>query len=489
MIVNIDKNKVLLKDEDIYEIKKQYHIELSQRSFYHYCRSINPKFFKKKRKYLKQICDSLQDFYFNDKKCFIISLPPRHGKSYIMTLFTNWLLGINSGIKIITVCYDYDLSSQFSRQVRDRIQLKDNQFSLLTNQDIFPNCQIKKGDGAYDIWSLSGQSQRSYMAARVNGAVNGKGADIIVCDDTIRDAEEAYNNDRVEKINKWFDEVLMTRREGLKKIIVVMTRYRENDLAGYVHKLFSKEEIQEIVMPAYDSKSEEMLCEELLNKIEYDRIMKNVTDVKLANYQQICRKFVGRLYIKGFRDLSIEEYDNIKSNIVRRECYVDTADRGKDYLCALIYDVVKTPQEGEEAIVIDVLYTQDPTEITEEKLVSMLYKHSVNKCWIEGNNGGSIFARNVKKILSEKYKTNKCLIKDFHQSKNKESRILSQSGWVQEHIMFIKGWSVKFTKFFEDLYNYSKSTKNEHDDAQDCITGIAEMIQSGNKKVGAVNIK
>jgi predicted phage terminase large subunit-like protein len=80
-------------------------------------------------------------------------------------------------------------------------------------------------------------------------------------------------------------------------------------------------------------------------------------------------------------------------------------------------------------------------------------------------------------------------LKDFHQKHNKESRILSQSGWCQEHIRFIVGWNYKHPTFFEDLYNYNKEGGNEHDDAQDALTGVAEMVQGSGKIAGFVNIK
>ena len=488
MKIEVDGNTIEFTKEETDEIKRQFHIKLARCNFYHYCRLMNPKFFKKHRKYLKRLCDALQEFIFSDKKCLIISLPPRHGKSYVLTLLSDWILGVNSSLKIFSICYDFDLSSNFSRQVRDRIQDETNPFSTFTHNEIFPECKIKRGDGAYDTWSLEGNTQKNYMSARVYGNVNGKGADIIICDDTIRDAAEAYNNARVEKINEWMDEVLMTRREGLKKVIVCMTRYRDNDLAGSATRWFDEEEIERVVFQAYDEKTNTMLDDEILPLKEYKRMMKKPTDVKIANYQQICKKIIGGLYSDGFGEIDFHEYEKMKNDIVRRECYVDVADRGKDNLCALVYDIIKTVH-GNEAVIVDVLYTKEDTSKTEKMLAKMLFENNVNKCWIEGNNGGTIFKRNVENVLLNVYKSNKCVLKDFHQKHNKESRILSQSGWCQEHIRFMTGWNYKHQTFFEDLYNYNKEGGNEHDDAQDALTGVAEMVQGSGKIAGFVNIK
>ncbi|KAK9679493.1 hypothetical protein QE152_g40005 [Popillia japonica] len=68
-------------------------------------------------------------------------------------------------------------------------------------------------------------------------------------------------------------------------------------------------------------------------------------------------------------------------------------------------------------------------EITEPETAKMLYEDGVNVADIESNNGGRGFARNVQAILKDKYKSNRCNIKPFHQSQNKQSRILSNSTW------------------------------------------------------------
>lgn len=66
----------------------------------------------------------------------------------------------------------------------------------------------------------------------------------------------------------------------------------------------------------------------------------------------------------------------------------------------------------------------------------------------------------------------------FHQSKNKEARILSNSTWVMDHIYFPVNWRHKWKELYETLTTYQKEGKNAHDDAPDALTGVAESIQS-----------
>ena len=67
-------------------------------------------------------------------------------------------------------------------------------------------------------------------------------------------------------------------------------------------------------------------------------------------------------------------------------------------------------------------------------MADMLFNDMVNESTIESNNGGRGFARNVERLIKDKYKTNRTIIKSVPQTKNKEARILTASSWVTEHI-------------------------------------------------------
>ncbi len=154
--------------------------------------------------------------------------------------------------------------------------------------------------------------------------------------------------------------------------------------------------------------------------------------------------------------------------------YTDTADTGDDYLCSINY-----LEYNHEAYILDVVYTKDGMEITEPKIADMLAKDNVNVADIESNNGGRGFARNVERLLREKHPGNQTAIHTFYQSKNKQSRILSNSTWVMEHIYFPVNWKDRFPDYYLSMTRYQKEGKNAHDDAQDATTGICEKIDKG----------
>ena len=153
--------------------------------------------------------------------------------------------------------------------------------------------------------------------------------------------------------------------------------------------------------------------------------------------------------------------------------YVDTADEGKDYLCAIIYG-----EYNKEAYVLDVYYTKEPMEVTELELARILYENEVNIAKIESNNGGRGFSRSVDRILKDKYRSNKTRVAWFHQSKNKVARILSNSTWVMDHIYFPANWRDRWPEYYKAMVSYQREGKNKHDDAPDAITGVAEQFNN-----------
>ena len=128
-------------------------------------------------------------------------------------------------------------------------------------------------------------------------------------------------------------------------------------------------------------------------------------------------------------------------------------------------------------------YTKDGMEITEKEAAKRLYEYKVNIADIESNNGGKGWARNVEANIRQKYNSNKCVIKWFHQSSNKIARIISNSAWVMEHIYFPVNWANRWPEYYEAMVKYQKEGKNAHDDAPDATTGIAEKIQKPDAKI------
>lgn len=456
---------------NLVEIKKA----LARKSFFDYCNLKAPDFYKPDRQYLVRLCNELQEFYESDDEVLIVNLPPRHGKSRTAGNFVEWVLGNNKHEKIMTGSYNETLSTMFSKNVRNTIQEVKVDKDKIVYSDIFPGIKIKYGDGAMNLWSLEG-SYNNYLATSPTGTATGFGCTLMIIDDLIKNAQEAYNEEVLQKHWDWFTNTMLSRLEEGGKIIIIMTRWATGDLAGRALEHYKEQgaKVRHISMKALQ-KDGTMLCPEILSRKSYEAKCKAMgIEIALANYQQEPVDIKGRLYtsFKTYTKLPMDEKGNLLFTSIRN--YTDTADQGDDYLCSINYGVYNG-----EAYVLNVLYTKQPMEVTEPAVAKMLYEDKVNIADIESNNGGRGFARQVERILHEKYRTNRVQINWFHQSKNKKARILSNSTWVMNHVYFPVNWKDRFPEYYEAMTKYQKEGKNLHDDAPDATTGIAEKINAG----------
>lgn len=367
----------------------------------------------------------------------------------------------------MTGSYNETLSSTFAKQVRDMIATEQTQ-GVTVYRDVFPDTKIKYGEASMNKWALEGSQVTNYLATSPTGTATGFGADLIVIDDLIKNSEEAYNSNVLEKHIDWFTNTMLSRTEKDFKLIIIMTRWASNDLAGFI--LSNYDDVVHINYKAINDDGTP-LDEGTLSLEDFEFKTKNMAkEIVYANYQQDPIDIKGRLYseFKTYVDLP-------KEKIVKIAAYCDTADTGDDFLCNIIYADCK-----DSAYILDVIYTKEAMEITEPLVAEAYKKFNVNVADIESNNGGRAFARNIERITRDKgnYKT---VVKWFHQSGNKIARILSNSAWVNNNIYMPIDWKNKWSEFAKDIISYQKEGKNKHDDGPDALTGVAEKIINRNE--------
>lgn len=446
-------------------------IELAKHDFFEYCHLMAPDFYSYDRRFLIELADELQEFLSSGDDVLVINEPPRHGKSRTGGMFVQWVLGNDNNKKIMTGSYNETLSTTFSKSVRNAVQEVKADPNIPVYSDVFPGVEIKQGDGAMNLWSLNG-GFNNYLATSPTGTATGFGADIIMIDDLIKNAEEANNAMVLEKHWEWFINTMLSRLETGGKIIIIMTRWHSNDLAGkaLVELPKSGYKLRHVSMKAYDKETDTMLCEDVLSKEEYKRKVQAMgADIASANYQQEPIDIKGRLY-KDFKTYDVQsEYKKIWN-------YTDTADTGKDYLCSITWgERFDGLQE-----VIDVIYTQEPMEVTEQMVANTYIRFNVNQAEIERNNGGRGFTRAVRDRIRGKCRA---VVNDFHQSANKEARIYSNSSWIEQNVLFPADWKHRFPEYYGAMTTYQAQGKNKFDDAPDATTGIAETMTNRQIKV------
>lgn len=468
---------------------------LAEQIFWEYCKYINPKFYKESRPHLKEIAESLQALYegriikfseldewkavsFEDIeyargrglsfficKKLMMNIPPRHAKSYTVTLFVQWMMGKNRENSVITVSYNETLASRFSTGVRDGIDATKLDEKLHIFSDIFPRTKIKAGDSAKQIWALEGNFF-NYLGTGFGGTMTGIGCKIGIIDDPVRNATEANNDNALENQWCWYTDTFLSRIEHGGIQIIIMTRWSTKDLCGRLKESEPNNWYELCMKACLDEEKGIMLCPEIFSYQDYKDKKRLISPaIMQANFQQMPVDVQGRLYSEFMTyALGEMEFDKIIS-------YTDTADEGADYLSCFVAGVV-----GDYLYITDCLYSDKGMEYTEPLTAEMLNRNKVNEAIIESNNGGRGFARNVEELLKKKYKNKKTFVTWHHQSKNKKARILSNATLVINRVYFPIGWESRWPELYRALITYQAKGKNAHDDAPDALTGLVEFL-------------
>lgn len=154
----------------------------------------------------------------------MVNMPPRHGKSELASRrFPAWLLGINPEIEIVVASYNADKAREFGYEVRDIVRSSEY-------RALFPQSTLKEDSRAADRWNTD--SGGSFRAVGIGTALTGRGADVLLIDDPIKDDEEADSEIRRERIWSWYSSVAYTRLSPGGRVVVIQTRWHEDDLTG-----------------------------------------------------------------------------------------------------------------------------------------------------------------------------------------------------------------------------------------------------------------
>lgn len=177
-------------------------------------------------KHLAHIARAMDDVAEGRCKRLMIFIPPRHGKSeFVSRYFPAHLLRKFPRKRVILTSYEASFAEHWGEQARDAWLMAGEVFGL--------SRRLKKSRGNW--WSIPGDE--GYMTtAGVGGPITGKGMDVGIIDDPIKNAEEAYSATRREAIWNWYLSTFTTRLEPGGAIILMMTRWHDDDLAGRLLK-------------------------------------------------------------------------------------------------------------------------------------------------------------------------------------------------------------------------------------------------------------
>lgn len=181
----------------------------------------------------------------------MISMPPRHGKSMLASeFFPAWYLGRNPSHYIIAATYAQDLADDFGRKVR-------NQIADPLYQAIFPGVSLKTDSTSAKRFNVSApedsfsiEQDGAYFAVGVGGPLTGRGAHLLLIDDPVKNREEAESEVIRRKTKDWYTSTAYTRLMPGGRIVIIQTRWHEDDLSGWQIREHQDEGWEVLSLPA-----------------------------------------------------------------------------------------------------------------------------------------------------------------------------------------------------------------------------------------------
>ena len=450
------------------------------------------------------------EMFANKKiKNLIVQAAPQHGKSELSSrMLPAYLLGRMPDTKIGICSYAATIAKDFNRDVQRLIDCEEY-------RAIFPDTYLNGSNVVTvannylrnsDVFEIVNHSGSLRVVGR-GGSLTSKTIDVMIYDDLYKDSAEANSPQIRAGAWDWYTKVARTRLHNESQQLIVFTRWHPDDIIGKIIEtekvIFAESwaDFEDVPAGAWVLVNYEAIKTGAPTEIDprepgaalwperhsLDRLLsqKQLDPVGFqCLYQGDPGNAEGKLY-QPFKTW-VEKSD--WGRFVRSGCYVDVADEGDDFLFAASYDIyVSDNQIWNEntrrfepllfALITDVEYTDEPTDVTTVTVPRMINANGVQKAWIESNNGGSQFEKTVKKKV-------RALTVPFYQGQNKESRVVTNAPFVNQHIIMPFGWETRYKKFHDHITAFlRKFDANQHDDDADGLTGIYEKeIADGNAK-------
>lgn len=221
--------------------------ELAKRSYRDYVEYVHHGHYTHFR-HTELICETLQRIADGEQLSVLIEMPPRHGKSMTVTeTFPSYYIGRNPDKRVIAAAYSDGLATKFGRLNRNKF----NEFSHIFGE------KLSESNSATKDWGVE-DKRGGMIATGIGGSITGQGADLMIIDDPIKNAKEAGSQTIRDNIWDEWESTLSTRLHDGASVIVIMTRWHEDDLIGRLLKQSPRNWIR-LRLPAIAEDADDLL--------------------------------------------------------------------------------------------------------------------------------------------------------------------------------------------------------------------------------------
>ena len=410
----------------------------------------------------------------------IVNAPPRHGKSELADRrFIPYFVGRDPYRSVIMGTYNEEFARDFGGEVREVMQSPEY-------REIFPACELAHGSKASDRLRTTAGGQMVFVGR--GGSLTGRGADLLLIDDPIKDDKEAQSPTIRDQLWRWFTRVAGTRlMTGAGRIVIIQTRWHEDDLVGrltdplnpcYSQREAGKWRVIDLPALALDDdplgrEKGEPLWPERFDKEYLESIRELDSAGFSALYQgrpspeegDFFKKDYIRTYQPGQLPTSLRYY-------AASDHAVGT-DETHDYTCIVIAGV----DEDDNIWIVDAWWRRAITTTVVDAMLQMMRQYPIQMWWAErGHISKSIGPFLRKRMLEEK---EFCAIDEQTPVGDKRTRAQSIQGRMAMGKVVFPEKAPWFQQAKSEMLKFDAGT---HDDFVDAIAhlgmGLAKQLKA-----------
>lgn len=433
----------------------------------------------------KIIAAELQQFYHDveagKQPRLIIQAPPRSGKSELFSRrFPAWAFGQNPNLQMIAASYSTDLASRMNRDVQRIIDSEEyagvfpeTSFSSNTSASINSQKNIRNSE----IFEIAGYSG-SYRSAGVGAGITGMGADIGIIDDPVKDAKEANSQTIRDSVWDWYTTTFYTRLSPKSGILIGMTRWHEDDLAGRLLAEMNNDGDQwrVISFPAIAESDEEFRKEgDALHPERYD--IERLTKIKKAVGSQAWNAlYQQRPSSKGGDVIKRAWFKRYSVLPLMRRVIIagDTAQKVKQHNDFSVFIVAGIGIDG-GLYVIDLIRGKWEAPELERKLEDIWNKyrasHKAQSVYIEDKSSGTGLIQSIQRKRN-------IPIKGVQVDADKYTRVLGIQGFIESGYVFLPDGAEWVEDFLSECEKFTATDSHKHDDMVDSLVHTINELTS-----------
>lgn len=452
------------------------------------------RFYEPRRKTLKKVVDKLQELEDGKLDELFIHMPPRIGKSQIITLAMSWHCAKDAEKSNLYVTYKEGLGGAFLTGVMEIWTDPTYCFS-----DVFPKAKVADTDSKNHKVDLVRKKKYKTLSGKglesgLNGEYDAYGW--MVLDDILEGIQDVLNPDTLKRKQIIFDNNVMSRKKEQCKLIHNGTIWSLHDL--YSDRLDFLQNNPEAKNIKYDILKIPALDENDESNFDYDYGVGYTTQY----YRTLRAKFEENddmaSWYAQYQQEPIErdgavfnpEHMRFYNGVLPEEepyricAACDVALGGEDFLA---FAVAYMYEDG-SIYIDDVVFDNSEKKVTKPKVANMIIDNDVGSAFFEANQGGEGYKDEIEELLKKKGRKINLRSEYAPTNMRKTQRIWDKAGSIREFYFRDVGCrSHEYRKFMTNLYSFTVTGKNKHEDAADCLASLAYFIE-GNWSMAKIEV-